>query len=257
MHALRTESRPAVPAPMRPHAGTRLRLVGAPEGRHPAVWARPRTNWTTIAAIVAGHVLIVGALLAQKETSRRAKAPAVITVQLVQPADPPKPPPPPPPRPKTVQVKKRAPLPLSAPPRVVVPDLPRLQELPTIALPPPEPSPVPEPAVPAPVARVAAAPAPAPLVPPRFDAAYLDNPAPSYPSISRRQREEGRVLLRVEVAADGRAAAVEIAESSGHDRLDRAALDAVQRWRFVPAQRGGAAVAASVFVPIVFTLERR
>jgi protein TonB len=36
------------------------------------------------------------------------------------------------------------------------------------------------------------------IVPPRFDAAYLSNPAP-YPSASKRMGEEGRVLLRVQV----------------------------------------------------------
>src|SRR4030095_4883934 len=104
-------------------------------------------------------------------------------------------------------------------------------------------------------APAAAAPAPA-LVPPRFDAAYLDNPAPAYPSVSRRQHEEGRVMLRVRVGADGRAESVDIATSSGYDRLDRAAQDAVRRWRFVPARRGAEAVAAFVNVPISFTLER-
>jgi protein TonB len=37
--------------------------------------------------------------------------------------------------------------------------------------------------------------------------------------------------------------------------LDQAALQAVKQWHFVPAQRGGEAVAAWVEVPIVFRLE--
>ncbi len=40
----------------------------------------------------------------------------------------------------------------------------------------------------------------APLSIPRFDADYLDNPAPRYPPLSRRMREEGVVLVRVYVS---------------------------------------------------------
>jgi protein TonB len=89
----------------------------------------------------------------------------------------------------------------------------------------------------------------------RFDAAYLANPKPAYPPASRRLGEEGRVVLRVFVAADGLAQMVEIRQPSGFARLDAAAADAVARWRFVPARRGERAVAAWVLVPIVFNLE--
>ena len=117
-------------------------------------------------------------------------------------------------------------------------------------------------AIPSPIVMEAASPAakvvapPLEVVPPRFDAAYLDNPAPVYPAAAKRAGEEGRVLLRVLVSADGRAQAVEIARSSGSELLDQAALDAVRRWRFVPARRGEADVAAHVQVPIVFSLRR-
>jgi protein TonB len=90
--------------------------------------------------------------------------------------------------------------------------------------------------------------------PPRFDADYLDNPAPAYPALSRRMGEQGRVLLRVYVLADGNAGQVEIRESSGYERLDRAARDTVARWRFVPARQGDKAVAGWVLVPVSFSL---
>ncbi len=100
----------------------------------------------------------------------------------------------------------------------------------------------------------------APTTPPsviavRYDADYLNNPAPVYPILSRRRGEQGKVLLLVQVSAQGMAERVEIQESSGHTRLDSAALEAVKRWRFVPARRGDVAVAASVVVPIVFRLD--
>jgi protein TonB len=90
---------------------------------------------------------------------------------------------------------------------------------------------------------------------PRFDAAYLDNPKPAYPALSRRIGEEGRVVLRVQVAASGLPTDVALHTPSGFERLDRAALDTVRRWKFVPARRGDEAVAASVLVPIVFSLK--
>lgn len=90
---------------------------------------------------------------------------------------------------------------------------------------------------------------------PRFDADYLHNPRPVYPPMSRRMGEEGKVFLRVRVEADGRPSQVEIKTSSGSLRLDQAAEDAVRRWRFIPAKRGGEAVSAWVIVPISFNLK--
>lgn len=90
---------------------------------------------------------------------------------------------------------------------------------------------------------------------PRFDAAYLHNPKPTYPLLARRRGVEGKVLLKVQVSAAGLAEQVQIAQSSGHDSLDEAALNTVRAWRFVPAQRGDTPVAAAVLVPITFKLE--
>jgi protein TonB len=73
--------------------------------------------------------------------------------------------------------------------------------------------------------------------------------------MSRRLSEQGRVLLRVQVEADGRAGDVQLHTSSGSPRLDQSALDTVRRWKFVPARRGQEAIAATVLVPIAFTLK--
>ncbi|MEJ0035757.1 MAG: energy transducer TonB [Gammaproteobacteria bacterium] len=91
---------------------------------------------------------------------------------------------------------------------------------------------------------------------PEFEADYLANPAPAYPALSRQLREQGVTTLRVRVAADGNPLAIEIERSSGYERLDRAAIFAVERWRFVPARRGSVAVAAWVIVPVRFNLRR-
>ena len=122
-------------------------------------------------------------------------------------------------------------------------------------------APAPTPIAVAPAPTVVAAPAPVAPAPspvatqPRFDADYLDNPKPVYPAISRRLSEQGRVVLRVQVEADGRAAEVQLNSSSGSPRLDQSALDTVRRWKFVPARLGQTPTAAWVLVPIAFTLK--
>jgi len=90
----------------------------------------------------------------------------------------------------------------------------------------------------------------------RFDADYLRNPAPAYPLLSSRLREEGTVYLRVQVHAEGYAMHVEINSSSGYARLDQAGMAAVQQWRFVPARQGERAVESWVIVPVNFYLKR-
>jgi periplasmic protein TonB len=92
------------------------------------------------------------------------------------------------------------------------------------------------------------------IIPPKFDADYLDNPAPAYPALSRRLGEAGRVILRVFVDPNGLASRIEIFTSSQFDRLDQAAVEAVRRWRFAPALLGDKPVSASVLVPVNFSL---
>jgi protein TonB len=87
---------------------------------------------------------------------------------------------------------------------------------------------------------------------PRFGYQYW----PSYPRSARARQIEGTTLLDVLVAADGRVTDVVVKESAGHPDLDRAAADAVRRWRFEPARRGTQAVAQEVELPFRWRLER-
>lgn len=89
---------------------------------------------------------------------------------------------------------------------------------------------------------------------PKVNAAYLHNPRPDYPEMAKRRQWEGKVILRVQVLASGRAGQVTIAGSSGHEILDEAALEAVRNWHFVPAKRGDQPVDSVVNVPINFNL---
>lgn len=93
------------------------------------------------------------------------------------------------------------------------------------------------------------------VVMPSSNAAYLRNPKPAYPPMSRRLGETGRSIIRVLVGANGSAKDVRLQRSSGFDRLDQAALDAVRRWRFVPGTRGGVPEDMWFNVPIVWRLD--
>jgi protein TonB len=144
-------------------------------------------------------------------------------------------------------------------PRPVHRPVPRHVEKPKILAAPAEsPSPVvaptPPPAPPEPIAAVVPPP-PLAVTAPIFDAAYLQNPAPSYPVLSRRLKEQGRVMLRVRVNTGGTADEVQVRTSSGFPRLDESARMTVQQWKFVPARRGSDAVAEWVLIPISFKLE--
>ena len=88
-------------------------------------------------------------------------------------------------------------------------------------------------------------------------ASYLDNPPPRYPEKARLRKQEGTVLLDVRVRTDGTSEDVRVLSSSGYALLDGAALEAVRKWRFVPAKRGSQLIEANVEVPIKFQIQRR
>lgn len=129
----------------------------------------------------------------------------------------------------------------------------------------PTPAPTPSPALAsAPVVpRAASSPTPSPAlaeVAPTaavWQGGGLANPAPLYPRSARLAGQEGRVVLRVQVAANGSVASLHVVESSGTDALDASAVRAVRDWRFRPATRAGHPVAAVVEVPVTFRLRDR
>ena len=107
---------------------------------------------------------------------------------------------------------------------------------------------------------VAAAPAPPPpkveepVTEANGSAAYLNNTAPAYPKAAQRLGLQGRVLLRVQVLANGHVGALELKQSSGKSMLDEAALAAVKTWLFTPAKRGSTPIDGWTQVPIEFRL---
>ena len=83
---------------------------------------------------------------------------------------------------------------------------------------------------------------------------YLRNPPPAYPESSRLAREEGVVMLLVDVGSSGTPTDVRLQRSSGHSSLDQAAIRAVRCWKFRPGTMVGMAVASSVSIPVRFEL---
>ncbi len=138
-------------------------------------------------------------------------------------------------------------------PKLKAPEAPSLMRMPDVIAPPITNMTILA-APPAPTKVSEAKPVESDTTPPRFDADYLNNPGPVYPNMSRRLRETGTVELRVRVSIAGLPMDVTVAKSSGYARLDDAALSAVRKWKFDPAQRGGAAVEDWVIVPLAFRL---
>ena len=196
--------------------------------------------------------------LAEPElTERKPELPAAVVAVLALPT--------PTPKPALTVALAKPPAGLAAAPPVVVRSVPSL-----VSAAPAVPGPSTDPPIPAvagatggafpSLASVEPAAAPVGAAPgmdraPLFELPGLDNPWPDYPRLARRRGQEGEALLAVTVLADGALAAVELRTSSGYALLDEAALEAVRRWRFLPALEAGQPVQAVVDVPVVFRLE--
>lgn len=81
------------------------------------------------------------------------------------------------------------------------------------------------------------------------------SPPPRYPARALRRGETGVVNVRASIGPDGVPTSVSLVSGSGSRDLDRAALDAVKRWRFRPAIEGGRPTVGTVVVPIEFSRE--
>lgn len=84
---------------------------------------------------------------------------------------------------------------------------------------------------------------------------YQQNKQPPYPVMAKRRGYQGEVTLSVLVDSQGIVSGVKIKTTSGHGSLDKAALAAVRRWRFIPATIDGKPVDMWVDVPIDFRLQ--
>jgi len=147
--------------------------------------------------------------------------------------------------------------PVVRPPEVttVIPVVIALPELPLIEY--PQPPAVSERSISAPQRTEVSAPVADRSIPKLVSSVeYVREPAPRYPPQSRRLGEQGVVVLRVVIDERGRACDIAIESSSGHERLDRAAREAVATAAFQPYFEDGAPRRALVLIPIEFHLNR-
>jgi periplasmic protein TonB len=224
---------------------------------------RLHRNIAIVGSVVLFHVAALWAL--QAGLLRRAVE-IVIPVQILSelitpPAPKVEPPPTPPPPPKAREPVRQPPArkierELPPPPKpVAIPESRPALNAPTGVLqaqPPPAP-------ITAPVAAEARpttpAPSPTEVELPSSDASYLQNPAPVYPPISKRLGEQGKVIVRVLIGADGAPQKAELKRSSGFERLDQSALEYVMKCRYVPGKVGGVPQAMWHEAPVTFVLQ--
>jgi protein TonB len=86
------------------------------------------------------------------------------------------------------------------------------------------------------------------------DVSYINAPAPTYPSASRRLGEEGLVRFRVLINEKGRAEQIDVQKSSGFPRLDEAGMQAIRRALFKPYMEDGKPIPVYAIIPISFKL---
>lgn len=86
-------------------------------------------------------------------------------------------------------------------------------------------------------------------------ARLIKSERPPYPKAARQQGQEGTVVLRVTVGANGDVGNVKIQETSGYSDLDESAAESVKTWQFDPAKFGDDPISSAVDLPVRFDLE--
>lgn len=231
----------------------------------------PLRTVAVAALVVLVHVVVYAFLQYRAEHVMTLPAPAAsqpLTIEFAQPA--PKPqvnpvaipaPTPPAPQPKPAPPKPT----LKPQPRKMAESKPTATPLPKPVTAPPPSAASPASAPPAsasssenspvsPTPSTSTSDSQAPLTPAAPGKFAAQNPQPNYPMQARRRKLEGDVVLSVQVDAQGLPQDVRVQRSSGHDMLDNAAVDAVKRWRFEPARRGGQSQSSLKTLPLKFRL---
>jgi len=97
----------------------------------------------------------------------------------------------------------------------------------------------------------------APMASPDVGPKPTSSPKPPYPLTAFKAKQEGKVVLELEVLEDGAVGQVRLAQSSTVESLDESALATVKKWRYSPAQKGGQIVKQWIRVSILFELKSR
>ena len=221
--------------------------------------ARPRSRWTLLGSLVT-HLLVLIALVVLPLSAAIDK-PAVPTklIEFVTPSLPPTPPPPRPERPREIPPAVN---PEAAPPAAATTVAPEKDfPPPSIGYGPPAadfavtssrpPDGIPGRAVTsltAPPARIQPVPVGGQIREPR----RLTYVPPVYPTVAQTARVEGVVILEAIIDETGTVGQIRVLRSI--PLLDRAAIDAVSRWRYLPTTLNGVAVPVIMTVTVSFQL---
>lgn len=211
-----------------------------------------------IALVVLGHIAAIAGLLQLDMVPAAAITEPVIQGVMITPVAVEKPAPVSPPSPKSKPAQTPKPVEKKKKPAetpIPLPEPVAEASSPTEA-PPADPVPATETSDSAPANDSTASETPpeAPVEPPRTDARHYRNPAPTYPRISRRLGEEGTVVMEILITPEGTVAEARLKKSSGFSRLDKAALDIIKKWKYIPAMQGGKAISYWYTQPVTFDL---
>jgi TonB family protein len=81
-----------------------------------------------------------------------------------------------------------------------------------------------------------------------------DKTPPHYPNRALKLGQEGKVLVEVLLDKDGKQIKQEVINSSGYVLLDKAALEAIKKWSFLPHKLQGENSKAFIQIPIEFKI---
>ena len=79
---------------------------------------------------------------------------------------------------------------------------------------------------------------------------------PTYPGALLKKGIGGKVLVTCVVDDTGRVVSTSIKMSSGHPDLDKAAINAVNKWKFKPGMKSGKSIKATCVVPFNFEVKK-
>ena len=182
------------------------------------------TRSISLIVVIVIHIGLVFALIAGLKAGLIEKLPEELKAEVVQPKDEVKPPPPPPPD------LAKPPPPFVPPPEInIASDAPVNNAITAVqAVQPTPPQPV-----------------QAPVVTPSKAVGRTHDCQSYYPALSQKLNEQGDVLVSYDIGVDGTISNVQIAKSSGSERLDNAAVSCVStKFRNTPAMQGSTPVAS-------------
>jgi protein TonB len=203
----------------------------------------PGYRFLSIGFVALLHVVAIWALATGLIQNLASKLPQEFKAEVIPPKEQNKPPPPPPP-----PELQKPPPPFVPPPEINIQtesSAPTITTQSKYATPPPPPK------------AVVAPPKPAGITAPVSLKSSHNCAERYYPPIAVRLNQQGTTTLRITVSAGGQVTEAKVANSSGFDSLDQAALKCVQggSWGgYKPAMQNGQAIDAQTEVNIVWKL---